>query len=125
MAGDIKHKNMSSQKNNLSNGVKVAVIETGSKQYRVSPDDKIKIEKLDAKVGDKVEFNNILLLGGENGTQIGTPAVKGMKAIAEVVAQKKAPKVIIFKYKAKERQRVFKGHRQPYTEVKIVDIIEK
>jgi len=124
MAGQIRYKNMSSQKNNLSNGVKVAVIETGSKQYRVSPGDKIKIEKLDAKVGDKVEFENILLLSEDKGTKIGVPAVKGMKATAEVIAQKKAPKVIIFKYKAKERQRVFKGHRQPYTEVKILDIAE-
>lgn len=116
---------MSAQKDNLSNGVKVAVIETGSKQYRVSPGDKIKIEKLEAKVGDKIELKNVLLLSDENGTKIGTPAIKGGKAVAEVLAQKKAPKVIIFKYKAKERQRVFKGHRQPYTEVKIVDIVEK
>jgi large subunit ribosomal protein L21 len=113
---------MSSQKNNLSSGAKVAVIETGSKQYRVSPGDKIKIEKLDAKAGDKVEFKNVLLLSGENGTKIGAPVIKGAKATVEVIAQKKAPKVIIFKYKQKERQRVFKGHRQPYTEVKIVDI---
>lgn len=109
----------------ISNGLKIAVIETGSKQYRVSSGDKIKVEKLEGEIGDKIEFKNILLLSGENGTQIGAPVVKGSKVVAEVLAQKKAPKVIIFKYKAKERQRVFKGHRQPYTEVKIVEIIEK
>lgn len=103
---------------------KVAVLETGSKQYRVSLGDKIKVEKLKGETGDKIEFKNILILSGENGTQIGAPAIKGSKVVAEVLAQKKAPKVIIFKYKAKERQRVFKGHRQPYTEVKIVEIVE-
>jgi large subunit ribosomal protein L21 len=116
---------MSAQKNNPAASAKIAVIETGSKQYKVSVGDKIKVEKLEGKTGDKIEFKNILLLKGEKEIKIGAPAVKGAKAVAEIIAQKKAPKVIIFKYKAKERQRVFKGHRQPFTEMKIVDIIEK
>lgn len=104
---------------------KFAVIETGAKQYKVSVGDKIKVEKLNAKAGEQIDFKNVLLVSDGNNTKIGTPLIKGFKVAAEVLKQAKAPKVIIFKYKQKERQRVFKGHRQPYTEVKIVDIAEK
>jgi len=116
---------MEMTKDKISNGVKIAVIETGAKQYKVSVGDKIKVEKLNAKAGEHIDFKNVLLVADENNAVIGTPLVKGSKVAAEVLNQAKAPKVIIFKYKQKERQRVFKGHRQPYTEVKITEIIEK
>ena len=105
---------MSSKKNTLL-GNTFAVIETGSKQYKVVTGDKIKIEKLEAVVGDKVNFDKVLLISKDNEINVGTPLVKGSKVIAEVVAQGKNDKVSLFKYKPKERQRVFKGHRQPYT----------
>ncbi len=116
---------MEVKKDKISNGVKIAVIETGAKQYKVSVGDKIKVEKLNAKAGERVDFKNVLLVADENNAVIGTPLVKSSKVAAEVLNQAKAPKVIIFKYKQKERQRVFKGHRQPYTEVKITDIVKE
>lgn len=116
------NKNMSPKK--IKSGKeKIAVIETGSKQYRVSVGDKIKVEKLNAEAGDKIDFKEVLLVSEDGKTKIGVPVLKDVKVTAEVIAQKKAPKVIIFKYKQKERQRVFKGHRQPYTEVKILEIV--
>lgn len=113
---------MSSKKTKTAQGNNFAVIETGSKQYRVCLNDKIKVEKLEAKAGDKINFDNVLLLSKENEIKIGTPLIKGSKVVAEVVAQGRHPKVSLFKYKPKERQHVHKGHKQPYTEVKILEI---
>ena len=98
-----------------------AVIKTGGKQYKISPEEKLKIEKLDAKEGDKVVFEEVLLV--EDGDiKIGQPLVKGAKVEAEVLKQAKADKVIVFKYKPKKRYQVKRGHRQPFTEVKILGI---
>lgn len=114
---------MSSKKAKIAQGKNLAVLETGSKQYRVCLGDNIKIEKLEAKVGDKINFDNILLLSNAGEIKIGNPLVKGSKVIAEVIAQGKHSKVSLLKYKPKERQRVHKGHKQPYTEVKILEIV--
>ncbi len=98
------------------------MIKTGGKQYLVSPDKKIKIEKLDKKEGDEVVFSEVLLLEKQNRLEIGTPLVKGVKVIGRVVSQGKYDKLIAFKFKAKTRRRVKKGHRQAFTEVKIEKI---
>ena len=110
----------------------LAVIKTGGKQYLVSPGQKIKIEKIDPqhqKIGvgaskkeDEVIFDQVLLLQKGNKLEIGTPFVDGAEVIGKVVKQAKAKKVIIFKYKAKTRHKVKKGHRQPFTEVEILKI---
>ncbi len=99
-----------------------AIIRTGGKQYKVSKGDKIKIEKLDVKVGDKVIFDDVLLVESEGKVKIGTPKVRGAKVEAKVLKQDKAKKVIIFKYKAKKRYKKKQGHRQLYTEVEIINI---
>ncbi len=101
----------------------LAVIRTGGKQYLVTPGDKIKIEKLDVKEGKEITFSDVLLLEKNKKLEIGTPKVKGTKVIAKVLRQGKAKKVIIFKYKAKKRYKVKKGHRQPFTEVEITKIV--
>lgn len=100
----------------------LAVIKTGGKQYLVSPNQKIKIEKIKTEVNKEVVFNEVLLLENNGEVKIGTPTIE--KAIVKgiVLAQDKADKVIVFKYKSKKRQRTKKGHRQPYTEVKITEI---
>ncbi len=98
-----------------------AIIRTGGKQYKVSEGDEIKIEKLDKEVGDKVEFE-VLMLCGEEGVKVGKPVVEGASAKAEVVSQGKGKKVIVFKYKPKKDSRKKQGHRQPYTTVKINSI---
>ena len=100
-----------------------AIIENGSKQYRVSDGDVVNFEKLDANVGDKVEFN-VLLVSDENGIKVAKDAA-GFKAVGEVTAQAKDKKVIVFKYKAKKNERKNQCHRQPFTSVKIVGIVAK
>ena len=100
----------------------LAIIRTGGKQYLVSPDQKIKIEKVAKKEGSEITFNQVLLLEKGKKIEIGTPLIKGVKVIGKIVRQGKAKKVIIFKYKAKKRYKVKKGHRQPFTEVEIIKI---
>ena len=99
-----------------------AVIKTGGKQYLVSPGDKIKIEKLDVEEGKETIFKEVLLLEKNKKLEIGTPLVKGAKVLAKILKQDKAKKVIVFKYKAKKRYKVKKGHRQAFTEVEILKI---
>jgi large subunit ribosomal protein L21 len=101
----------------------LAVIKTGGKQYLVSPGQRIKIEKIDKQEGSEIAFNEVLLLEKNKKLEIGTPFVKGAKVIGKVVKQAKAKKVIIFKYKAKTRHKVKKGHRQPFTEIEITQIL--
>jgi len=109
----------------------LAVIKTGGKQYLVSPGQKIKIEKIDKaalaktqarKESQEIVFDEVLLLQKGNKLEIGTPLVKGAKVTGKILRQGKAKKVIVFKYKAKKRYKVKKGHRQPFTEVEITKI---
>lgn len=99
-----------------------AVIKTGGKQYRVTEGAKIKIEKIEAEVGKDVTFDEVLLKVDGEKIDIGTPTVKGASVSAKVVEQDKHPKVIVFKYKSKTRQRTKNTHKQPYTEVQIQSI---
>jgi large subunit ribosomal protein L21 len=101
----------------------LAVIKTGGKQYLVSPGQKIKIEKLEAKEGKEITFGEVLLLEKNKKLEIGTPLIKGAKVVGKVLSQGKAKKVIIFKYKSKKRYKVKKGHRQPFTEIEITKIV--
>ncbi len=96
-----------------------AIIETGGKQYKVEEGAKIKVEKLPASAGDTVELNQVLLISKEDGVIVGSPLVAGAKAIATVASQGKAPKIIVYRYKAKANYRRKRGHRQPFTELTI------
>jgi len=100
----------------------LAVIQTGGKQYLVSPGQKIKIEKLEKKEGTEVTFDKVLLLEKNKKLEIGTPFIKGAEVTAKILEQGKNKKVIAFKYKAKKRYKVKKGHRQPFTQVEILKI---
>lgn len=97
-----------------------AIIENGSKQYTVKVGDVVRFEKLNANVGENVEFN-VLLVSDENGIKAGADA-QGFKATGEVLAQDKAKKVIVYKYKRKTGYHKKNGHRQQYTKVKIEKI---
>ena len=101
----------------------LAVVKTGGKQYIVTPGKKIKIEKLNKKEGSEIIFKEVLLLEKNKKTEIGSPLIKGAKVIGKVISQGKRKKVIVFKYKAKKRYKVKKGHRQPFTEVEILKIM--
>ena len=103
----------------------IAVIKTGGKQYIVHPGQKIKIEKLSTKEGDEVVFEEVLLLDNEKKTEIGDPIIKGATVKGKLLKQAKAKKVIVFKFKAKKREKTKKGHRQPYSEVEILKIEQK
>ena len=99
-----------------------AIICTGGKQYRVENDDVIYVEKLDAKEGEEVSFD-VMLLGGEGtDTRIGKPFVAGATVTGKVVKNVKSAKILVFKYKAKKNERKRQGHRQPYTKVQITGI---
>jgi len=99
-----------------------AIIKTGGKQYIASPGKKLKVEKLEVEVGKEISFDDVLLLEKDGKLEIGEPLVKDAKVLAKVLSQGKADKVIAFKYKAKKRSHVKKGHRQQYTEVEITKI---
>lgn len=98
-----------------------AIIETGGKQYIVEAGDKIKVEKLDVKEGDKVTFDKVLFVSGDD-AKVGAPFVDGAKVEAKVLAQGKAKKIVVYKYKSKKNERKKNGHRQPYTLVEISGI---
>ena len=94
-----------------------AIVETGGKQYKVAPGEKIKVEKLNAKEGEQVELKT-LLIRDDNG-EIKTEG----KTIAEVKEHGKHKKVIVFKYKRKKNYKRWRGHRQQYTLIEIKEII--
>ena len=98
-----------------------AVLLTGGKQYRVQEGDVIYVEKLNAEVDTTVELNEVLAVETEDGIKVGTPVVEGAKVTAKVLAQGKAKKITVFKYKPKKDYRKKTGHRQPYTKL----VIEK
>lgn len=98
-----------------------AIIKTGGKQLKVEKGQAIYVEKLDVKAGDKVTFDQVVLVGGEK-TVIGTPLVEGATVMGTVEKQGRAKKVVTFKYKPKKHQHTKQGHRQPYTKVVIDEI---
>ena len=98
-----------------------AIIATGGKQYTVEAGDKIKVEKLDVNEGDNVTFDKVLFVSGDE-PKVGSPYIDGAKVEAKVLAQGKAKKVIVYKYKSKKNERKKNGHRQPYTLVEISGI---
>ena len=101
-----------------------AIIETGGKQYKVQKNDILAVEKLSAKGGDKVQFNAVLLTGGEQ-VRVGDPLVKGAGVQATVIDQIKDKKVISFvKRRRKSSSKSKKGHRQQITLLKITEILE-
>ncbi len=99
-----------------------AVIKTGGKQYKVSEGDKIFIEKIPQKEGEKFEFDKILLFADGQEIKIGRPRVEGAKVAAKVLEHGLGKKKIVFRYKSKTRYKKKKGHRQPYTKVEITKI---
>ncbi len=99
-----------------------AVIESGGKQYRVSPGDVIRVEKLPAESGQTVEFERVLLVAGDGQVKAGTPWVAGAKVKAVVKGHGRGEKIWIFKLRRRKNSRRNAGHRQYYTELQITDI---
>jgi large subunit ribosomal protein L21 len=99
-----------------------AVIKTGGKQYRVSKDDVVTIEKVAGDAGAKVEFDHVLMVGAGADVKIGTPLVAGAKVTGELVEQTRGPKLIAFKKRRRKNSRRKKGHRQDLSTVRITSI---
>lgn len=103
-----------------------AVFKTGGKQYKVSANSIIKVDKIEGAPGTKVEFNEVLMLGTDSKASfIGTPVVKGALISAEITNQMLDNKIIVFKKKRRKNYRRKNGHRQELTELKIIEIIKK
>ncbi|MEK7579998.1 MAG: 50S ribosomal protein L21 [Patescibacteria group bacterium] len=100
----------------------LAVIKTGGKQYKVKEGDTLRVEKIDGEKGDKVTFDNILLLADDKEVKIGAPLVDNAKVEAEIVEQGLGKKIYVVKYKPKIRYHKKTGHRQPCTKIKIIKI---
>ena len=98
-----------------------AIIATGGKQYKVSEGDTVRVEKLGVEANEKVTFDQVLLVSGDD-VKVGNPTVAGATVEATVVENAKAKKVIVYKYKRKSGYHKKNGHRQQYTEVKIEKI---
>ena len=99
-----------------------AVIETGSKQYRVAAGDTIEVERLEAKAGEAVTLNRVLLVANEGKVSVGTPTVDKAAVVADVVEHKRGVKTIAFKMRRREGYHKTIGHRQELTVVKITAI---
>lgn len=99
-----------------------AIIETGGKQYKVQEGDVIYVEKLGAEDGAEFIFDKVLSVANGESVSFGTPYVKGATVSASVVEGGKGKKIIVYKYKSKKNYHCKKGHRQPYTKLKINSI---
>jgi large subunit ribosomal protein L21 len=99
-----------------------AIVETGGRQYRVSPGDRIDVEKLAGQVGDAITLTSVLMIGQGAAVTVGTPMVAEARVEARIVAQKRGRKIIIFKYKRRKNYRRKKGHRQWLTSLQITGI---
>jgi large subunit ribosomal protein L21 len=99
-----------------------AVVRTGGKQYKVAPEQRVRVEKLPGEVGDQVELEDVLMTGGDS-IKIGQPTVEGAKVVGTITDQGRGPKIVVFKLKRRKNYRRKQGHRQDYTEIR-VDTIE-
>ena len=101
-----------------------AVIETGGKQYKVSPGQTVDVERLDLSHGSTVDLDRVLLIADGDKVVVGNPTVDGAKVVATSQGDGRSDKVIVFKYKSKVRYSKKTGHRQPYTRLTIDKIVK-
>jgi large subunit ribosomal protein L21 len=100
-----------------------AVIKTGGKQYRVAPSEVIAVAKVAGDAGDSVAFEEVLAVGGDNGTTLGAPLVSGASVAGEIVAHKRTAKILVFKKRRRQNSKRSRGHRQDFTLVRITEIL--
>jgi large subunit ribosomal protein L21 len=103
--------------------MKYAIIEDGGKQYKVVEGGTIDVDHYKTEIGDQIDLDRVLLVSDDDEVTIGSPYVPGAKVEATVASHFKAPKIIVFKYKPRERYRVKQGHRQKYTRLNIGSIV--
>jgi large subunit ribosomal protein L21 len=100
-----------------------AIVETGGRQFRMEPDTTLRIPKVETPVGGILELDTVLLVQGDSGLSVGRPRVDGAKVVAEVVKQGREDKIVIFKKKRRKRFQKKNGHRQPFTEIRVKEIL--
>jgi large subunit ribosomal protein L21 len=93
------------------------IVEAGGKQYRASQGDVLRVEKMDAQVGDAVTLDKVLMLADNENVQVGSPYLNGVSLSGKVIAHGREKKISVFHYKRKKNIRKFQGHRQYYTEI--------
>ena len=99
-----------------------AIIETGGKQYRVEQGSRLQVESLPAEKGAQITLDKVLFVAKDGAVQVGKPTVSGAKVIAEVLAQDRGPKILVFKKRPKKTYKKTMGHRQNYTELLVKEI---
>ncbi|MXX32243.1 MAG: 50S ribosomal protein L21 [Chloroflexi bacterium] len=99
-----------------------AVIRSGGKQYRVSPGQRLKLERFDGEAGDRVTFSDVLLVSGGGEVAVGAPTVESASVTGEIVEQGRGRKIRVFRYKNKTRYRRLRGHRQLHTDVRVDEV---
>ena len=99
-----------------------AIVKVGSQQYRVSEGDEIKVQRLEGEIGRRIEFKDVLLVADEEKVVVGQPTVKKEKIIGEIIGQGKEKKVIAFHKRRRKNSKRKQGHRQSFTQLKIVEI---
>jgi large subunit ribosomal protein L21 len=102
--------------------MKYAIIETGGKQYKVSEGDVVQVERLKAAVGERVEIDRVMAIGGEDALKAGTPYLQDVRVQAEVVSMDRDKKIVVLKKKRRKGYRKKQGHRQERTGLKIIQI---
>jgi large subunit ribosomal protein L21 len=100
-----------------------AVIKTGGKQYKVAPGALLAVAKLSGEAGDSVAFENVILVGGDEGTTVGSPLVAGATVAGEIVGQKRTAKILVFKKRRRQNSKRSRGHRQDLTLIRITEIL--
>jgi len=99
-----------------------AIFRTGGRQFKVSPGDVIRVERLPGEPGSQVEFNHVFAVRKE-GLSVGTPLVENARVTGVILRNARAPKIRVLKYKRKKQYRRTRGHRQPYSEIQIKEIV--
>ncbi len=102
-----------------------AVIRFKNRQYRLREGDVVALDKIDADVGSQLELDEVLIAGDEDGVDVGNPVLDGARVTAEVVGHERAPKVEVFKFKRRKGYKRLRGHRQPYTLVKVLSVTKQ
>jgi len=100
-----------------------AIIATGGKQYKVIEKAIVKVERVEGNVGDKINFDQVLMIGNDGEPKVGRPVVDGSKVEGKIVKQGRAPKILVFKKKKRKGYKKIRGHRQCYTSVMIDKIV--
>ena len=100
-----------------------AVVQTGGKQVKLTPGDVVRVESLDAPVGDTIELGEVKLVAGESGLVVDPKALEGAKVVCVVTAHGRGKKIRVFKYKRRKNYSRIRGHRQNYTQLKVQDIV--